>query len=98
MEKLRVDFYESGVGDTIVVTFEGTDQRAVGRETARRLIAAAHALGEIRIRDSFVGEGRAAAEADFIRRDGAVVPYAVIYDLDAGKISGLRVYLTGPVQ
>lgn len=84
--------------DDVVVTFEGSDQRAEGREAAHQLIAAAHELGELTVREVFVGQGRAAAEADFIRRDGVAVPYAVIYDLDAGKITGLRIYMTGPVQ
>lgn len=84
--------------DDVVVTFAGTDQRADGREAATQLIAAAHELGEIRMGDFFISEGHAAAEADFIRRDGVTVPYAVIYDLDASKITGLRIYMTGPVQ
>lgn len=82
----------------VVVAFAGTDHRAEGREAATQLIAAAHELGEIKMGDVFVSEGHAAAEADFIRRDGVTVPYAVIYDLDAGKITGLRIYMTGPVQ
>ena len=84
--------------DNVVVTFAGTDQRAEGREAATQLIVAAHELGDIRMGDVFVSERHAAAEADFIRRDGVTVPYAVIYDLDAGKITGLRIYMTGPVQ
>jgi hypothetical protein len=77
---------------------EGTAQRYQGRDAVQRWINAAHALGEIRLTSSFAGEGHAAIDAEFVRKDGVVVPYAVIYDLTDGKITALRLYFTGPVQ
>lgn len=82
----------------VVVSFEGAGQRVEGREAARQMIEAAHALGEISLRGFFVGEGNAAIEADFIRRDGTAVPYTAIYDLDGDKITALRLYMTGAIE
>ena len=45
-----------------------------------------------------MGETHAVAEAEFVRTDGILVPYSVIYDVAAAKITALRVYFTGPVQ
>ena len=50
------------------------------------------------MRNTFMGETHAVAEAELIRKDGILVPYSVIYDLAAGKITALRLYFTGPVQ
>jgi hypothetical protein len=90
--------YARHFSDDVVVEVCGTDQRYSGREAATAWIDGAHALGEIRLRDAFMGEEHAAAEAEFVRKGGISVPYSVIYDLAAGKITGLRLYFTGPVQ
>ena len=90
--------YAKHFSDDVVVEVCGTDQRYSGREAAKAWIDGAHALGEIRLRSAFMGEEHAAAEAEFVRKDGIVVPYSVIYDLADGKITALRLYFTGPVQ
>jgi hypothetical protein len=90
--------FASYFSDDVVVALEGTDQRFTGRDTARDWIVAAHSLGEVKLRSQFTGEGHAAAEAEFIRKDGGSIPYAVIYDLAGGKITALRLYFTAPVQ
>ena len=71
-----------------------------GREAAKNFGSSKgiHAVGEIKVRNTFMGETHAVAEAEFVRTDGILVPYSVIYDLAAGKITALRVYFTGPVQ
>lgn len=84
--------------DDVVVSFEGGDQRVEGREAARQLIEAAHALGEIKLRSFFTGEDHATIEATFIRRDRTAVPYAAIYDLDGDKITALPLYMTGAIE
>lgn len=84
--------------DDVTCNLEGTDQRYQGRDAVQGWISSAHALGEIKMRSLFAGEGHAAVEADFIRKDGTAVPYAVVYDLADGKITALRLYFTGPVQ
>lgn len=85
--------------DDVVCTVEGTDQRYQGREAVRQWIEGAHSLGEVRLRgEPFLTETHAVAEADFVRRDGKVVPYSVIYDLADARITALRLYFTGPVQ
>jgi hypothetical protein len=33
-----------------------------------------------------------------VRKDGISVPYSVIYDVAASKITALRLYFTGPAQ
>jgi hypothetical protein len=45
-----------------------------------------------------MGETHAVAEAEFVRKDGTSVPYSVIDDVAAGKITALRLYFTGPVR
>jgi hypothetical protein len=45
-----------------------------------------------------MGETHAVAEAEFVRTDGISVPYSVIYDVAARKITALRLYFTGPVR
>lgn len=84
--------------DDVLFSVEGTDQRYQGRDAVRQSIEGSHSLGEAKLRDLFSSEGHATAEADFIRKDGGVVPYSVIYDLADGKITALRLYFTGPIQ
>lgn len=82
----------------IVEGIEGAAQCYQGRDAVRSWINAAHALGEIKLTNSFAGEGHAALDAEFVRTDGVVVPYAVLYDLTDGKITAFRLYFTGAVQ
>ena len=50
------------------------------------------------MRNTFMGETHAVAEAELVRKDGVSVPYSVIYDVAASKITALRLYFTGPAQ
>jgi hypothetical protein len=84
--------------DDVTLSVEGTAHRYHGREAVRQGITGTESLGEAKLRSLFWGEGHAAAEADFIRKDGNHVPYSVIYDLANGKITALRLYFTGPIQ
>ena len=90
--------YSRHYSDDVVVEVRGTDQRYRGREAAKNWVEGIHAVGEIKVRNTFMGETHAVAEAEFIRKDGILVPYSVIYDVAAGKITALRLYFTGPVQ
>ena len=83
--------------DEVTCSLEGTEQRYEGRDAVRGWINGAHALGEVKLRSLVAGAGHAAIEADFVRTDGGVVPYAVVYDLAEGQITALRLYFTGPV-
>jgi predicted ester cyclase len=91
----------------VVVTFEGTDQRADGRQAAEQLIRYVHEIAfdaRPEVKSLLVGDGRAAIEADFagthtgefagIQPTGREVrvSYSVIYDLRGDKISALRIY------
>ena len=93
--------------DDVVATFEGTDQRAVGREAAGQLIRYVHEGAfdaRPEVKNLLVDDGKAAIEADFvgthtgefagIQPTGRAVrvPYSVVYDLRGDKISGLRIY------
>ena len=91
----RADFTRYFTED-VVATFEGTDQRADGRQAA----------GDARpeLKNLLVDTGKAAIEADFagthtgefagIQPTGRAVrvPYSVIYDLRDDQISALRIY------
>ena len=90
--------YSRHFSDDVVIEVRGTDQRYRGREAAKNWIEGIHTLGEIQLRDAFMGESHAAAEAEFVRKDGISVPYSVIYDVAASKITALRLYFTGPIQ
>jgi predicted ester cyclase len=102
----RADFPESFTDD-VVVTFEGTDQRADGREAAGQLIRYVHETAfdaRAEIKNLLVDDGKAALEADFVGTHTAEfagvqptgrevrVPYSVIYDLHGDKISAVRIY------
>jgi predicted ester cyclase len=93
--------------EDVVVTFEGTDQRAEGRQAAGQLIRYVHEGAfdaRPELKSLIVDEGKAAIEADFVGthtgefagiqptgRD-VRVPYSVVYDLHGDKISALRIY------
>jgi steroid delta-isomerase-like uncharacterized protein len=93
--------------DDVIATFEGTDQRATGREAAGQLIRYVHEGAfdaRPEVKNVLTGEGKAAIEADFtgthtgefagIPATGRTVrvPYSVVYDLRGDKISALRIY------
>jgi predicted ester cyclase len=102
----RADFATYFTED-VVATFEGTDQRAEGREAAEQLIRYVHEGAfdaRPELKNLLADTGKAAIEADFvgthrsefagIQPTGRVVrvPYSVIYDLREDKISALRIY------
>jgi predicted ester cyclase len=93
--------------DDVVATFEGTDQRADGRQAAAELIRYVHEGAfdaRMELKNLLTGDGKAAIEADFagthtgefagIPATGRKVrvPYSVIYDLRGDQISALRIY------
>jgi predicted ester cyclase len=93
--------------DDVVATFEGTDQRADGRQAAAQLIRYVHEGAfdaRMELKNLLTDEGKAAIEADFAgthtgefagipATSRAVrVPYSVIYDLRGDRISALRIY------
>lgn len=93
--------------DDVVATFEGTDQRAVGRDAAAQLIRYVHEVAfdaRMELKNLLTDDGKAAIEADFagvhagefagIQPTGRMVrvPYSVVYDLRGDRISALRIY------
>jgi predicted ester cyclase len=99
--------YPAYFTDDVVATFEGTDQRAVGREAAGQLIRYVHEGAfdaRPEVKNLLVDDGKAAIEADFAGThtgefagipptDREVrVPYSVVYDIRGDQISALRIY------
>ena len=93
--------------DDVVATFEGTDQRAVGREAAGQLIRYVHEGAfdaRPELKNLLVDDGKAAIEADFAGTHTGEfagvpptgrevrVPYSVVYDIRGDQISALRIY------
>ena len=102
----RADF-PSYFTEDVVATFEGTDQRADGREAAGQLIRYVHEGAfdaRMELKNLLADDGKAAIEADFvgthigefagIQPTGRTVrvPYSVVYDLRGDQISALRIY------
>jgi predicted ester cyclase len=102
----RADFPRYFTGD-VVATFEGTDQRADGRDAAGQLIRYVHEGAfdaRMELKNLLADEGKAAIEADFVGTHtgefaglqptgrAVRVPYSVIYDLRGDQISALRIY------
>ena len=102
----RADF-PSHFTDDVVATFEGTGQRADGREAAGQLIRHVHQDAfdaRMELKNLLTDQGKAAIEADFagthtgefagIPATGRKVrvPYSVLYDLRGDQISALRIY------
>jgi predicted ester cyclase len=102
----RADF-ASYFTEDVVATFEGTDQRADGRQAAAELIRYVHEIAfdaRPELKNMLVDTGKAAIEADFagihtgefagIQPTGRTVrvPYSVVYDLRDDQISALRIY------
>jgi predicted ester cyclase len=102
----RADF-PSYFTEDVVATFEGTDQRADGREAAGHLIRYVHEGAfdaRMELKNLLTDDGKAAIEADFVGTHTAEfvgiqptgravrVPYSVVYDLRGNQISALRIY------
>lgn len=94
--------------DDVVVTVEGSGQRAEGREAGEQLIRYMHERAfdaRPELKNLLVDEGKAAIEADFVGTHigefadiaatgrAVRVPYSVVYDLHGDQISRLRIYL-----
>ena len=88
--------YSRHYNDDVAVEVRGTDQRYRGREAAKNSIEGIHAFGEIKVRNTFMGETHAVAEAEFVRNDGISVPYSVIYDVAENSLKGSN--MSGPVE
>ena len=103
----QIDVVPGYFTEDVVATFEGTDQRAEGREAAGQLIRYVHENAfdaRMELKNLLVDEGKAAIEADFVGTHTAEfggiqpagravrVPYSVVYDLRGDKISALRIY------
>ena len=104
---IKRDDFPAYFTDDVVATFEGTDQRADGRDAAAQLIRHVHEGAfdaRMELKNLLTDEGKAAIEADFAgthtgefagiaATSRAVrVPYSVIYDLRGDRISALRIY------
>ena len=104
---IKRDDFPAYFTDDVVATFEGTDQRADGRDAAAQLIRYVHESAfdaRMELKNLLTDEGKAAIEADFAgthtgefagipATSRAVrVPYSVIYDLRGDRISALRIY------
>jgi len=102
----RADFPRYFTED-VVATFEGTDQRAEGRDAAAQLIRYVHENAfdaQAEVKNLLADDGKAAIEADFvgthtgefagIQPTGRTVrvPYSVVYDLRGDHISAVRIY------
>jgi predicted ester cyclase len=94
--------------DDVVVTVEGSDQRAEGPEAGEQLIRYMHQIAfdaRPELKNLLVDEGKAAIEANFVGTHigefagvaptgrAVRVPYSVIYDLRGDQISKLRIYM-----
>jgi hypothetical protein len=102
----REDFPDYFTSD-VVAAFEGTGQRADGRDAAGQLIWYVHQGAfdaRMELKNLLTDQGKAAIEADFVGMHTGEfagipatgrkvrVPYSVVYDLRGGRISALRIY------
>ena len=100
--------YGQYFSDDVTFTLMGTDQQVRGRAEVEGFIRFLHEQAfdaQPLLRTTVAGDGLAALEADFIGTHigeflGLAatgrqinVPYAVIYDLEADKITALRAYM-----
>ena len=100
--------YKRHFANDVVITIEGTEQRAEGPDGVEGLIDYFHreafdALPELK--DTLFADDRAVAEFDFVGEHvgefagmaatgrAVRVPYCVVYDLEDEKIRALRIYL-----
>jgi hypothetical protein len=70
--------YSRHYSEDVEVEVRGTDQRYRGREATKNWVEGIHAVGEIKVRNTYIGETHAVAEAELVRKDGIPVPYSVI--------------------
>ena len=99
--------YPRYFAEDVVATFEGTDQRAEGREAAGQLIRYVHEGAfdaRPELKSLLVDGAQAAIEADFVGTHTGEfagipptgrpvkVPYSVVYDLHDDHISALGIY------
>jgi predicted ester cyclase len=99
--------YPRYFAEDVVATFEGTDQRAEGREAAGQLIRYVHEGAfdaRPEVKSLLVDGAQAAIEADFVGTHtgefagiqptgrAVKVPYSVVYDVHDDLISALRIY------
>jgi hypothetical protein len=86
------------MGEDVGYTIMNSGRAVRGREAAVRAIIADHTPArEIRLRGEVVAAGRAMAEAEFVRQDGAALHYTIAYDFAEGRIAALRVYFAGAI-
>ena len=100
--------YKRHFADDVVITIEGTGQRAEGPDGVEGLIDYFHQEAfdaRPELKDTLFADDRAVAEFDFVGQHvgefagmGATgkavrVPYCVVYELQAEKIKALRLYL-----
>jgi len=93
--------------DDVVMEMMGQDQRFEGPDAVEQMIDYMHRQAfeaRLEVRSMVVGDGQAAAEFDFVGRHTGEfagvpatgrevrVPYCVVYDLEDGKITALRLY------
>jgi predicted ester cyclase len=93
--------------DDVTIEIVGTGQSAHGRSAVEGMIRAFHEQmfdGQPELKTLVVEDTHAALEADFVARHTGEfagiaptgreinVPYSVLYDLDGGRITALRIY------
>ena len=101
--------YKRHFSDGVVVSLVGTDEGAEGADEAERWIDHLHTVAfraRPELKSMLADDGRAAAEFDFVGEHvgefGGVaatgrwvrVPYGVVYDLEGGKITAVRIYMS----
>jgi hypothetical protein len=86
------------LSDTVVSTIMNTGEEALGRIAVARQIATLQArASDLKPKSAIFGEGHAAVEIDFVTTDAITIPYSIIYDFHAGKITAIRFYFAGKV-
>src|SRR4051794_36817577 len=84
--------------DTIVSTIMNTGEEAHGQRAVTKQIADFQArASDLKPKSAIFGEGHAAVEIDFVTTDATTIPYSIIYEFDAGKITAIRFYFAGNV-
>ncbi|CAN5419860.1 hypothetical protein BH10CHL1_BH10CHL1_21920 [soil metagenome] len=92
MHEDTVDFFN----ETVVSKIMNTGEETHGRTAVMLQIAAFQARASaIKPKSAIFGEGHAAVEIDFVTKDDTTIPYSIIYDFQAGKITAIRFYFAG---
>ena len=101
--------YKRHFSEDVVVSLMGTDQGAEGAGEAEAWIDHLHTVAfraRPELKSMLADDGRAAAEFDFVGEHvgefggmsptgrGVRVPYSVVYDLEGGKITAVRIYMS----